>query len=103
MKSQACEPSAQIVTATASSLPDQPQTLARGRAFAEPLIASEVLGTGENTLVHADAVLVEHFSRQPESWLFREYSGVEASVHLASIDCTVALKDVYEGVIEPPA
>ena len=48
--------SAQIVAATASSLPDQPQALARARAFAEPLIVSETLDTGENTLVHADAV-----------------------------------------------
>ena len=48
--------SAQIVTATASSLPEQPEALARARAFAEPLIASELLTTGENTLVHADAV-----------------------------------------------
>ena len=56
MKSQAAPASAQIVAATASSLPDQPQTLARARAFAEPLIASETLDTGENTLVHADAV-----------------------------------------------
>ena len=56
MKSQAPPISVQIVTATASSLADQPQTLARARAFAEPLIASETLDTGENTLVHADAV-----------------------------------------------
>ncbi len=56
MKSQTLEPSAQIVTATASSLPDQPQALIRARSFAEPLIASEMLDTGENTLVHADAV-----------------------------------------------
>ena len=48
--------SAQILAATASSMPDQPQALARARAFAEPLIATETLGTGENTLVHADAV-----------------------------------------------
>ena len=48
--------SAQIVAVTASSLPDQPQALARARAFAEPLIADETLDTGENTLVHADAV-----------------------------------------------
>ncbi|MCJ7800336.1 MAG: HD domain-containing protein, partial [Polaromonas sp.] len=47
---------ASIVTATADSLPDQPQALARARAFAEPLIASETLDTGENILVHADAV-----------------------------------------------
>jgi GTP pyrophosphokinase len=56
MKSQAPAANSQIVTATASSLPDQPQALARARAFAEPLIASETLDTGENTLVHADAV-----------------------------------------------
>ena len=56
MKSQAPAASAQIVTATASSLPDQPQALTRARAFAEPLIASETLDTGENTLAHADAV-----------------------------------------------
>jgi len=55
-RSQTESASAQIVTATATSLPDQPHALARARAFAEPLIASETLDTGENTLVHADAV-----------------------------------------------
>ncbi|MES2360907.1 MAG: bifunctional (p)ppGpp synthetase/guanosine-3',5'-bis(diphosphate) 3'-pyrophosphohydrolase [Pseudomonadota bacterium] len=47
---------ASIVTATADSLPDQPHALARARAFAEPLIASETFDTGENILAHADAV-----------------------------------------------
>ena len=47
---------ASIVTATADSLADQPHALARARVFAEPLIASETLDTGENILVHADAV-----------------------------------------------
>jgi len=45
-----------IVAATADSLPDQPHALARARAFAEPLIASETHDTGENILAHADAV-----------------------------------------------
>ena len=49
-------PNASIVTATADSLPDQPHALQRARAFAVPLIASEVLDTGENILAHADAV-----------------------------------------------
>ena len=52
----AAAPNASIVTATADSLPDQPHALQRARAFAEPLIASEVLDTGENILAHADAV-----------------------------------------------
>ncbi|MGH8034215.1 MAG: ATP-binding cassette domain-containing protein, partial [Lysobacterales bacterium] len=47
--------SASIVTATADSLPDQPHALARARVFAEPLIASETLDTGENILAHAAA------------------------------------------------
>jgi GTP pyrophosphokinase len=50
------QPNATIVTATAASLPDQPHALSRARAFAEPLIASETLDTGENVLAHADAV-----------------------------------------------
>jgi len=45
-----------VVAATTHSLPDQPQALARARAFAEPLLSSETLDTGENILAHADAV-----------------------------------------------
>ena len=45
-----------IVAATASSLPQQAQALARARAFAEPLLACEQLDTGENILSHADAM-----------------------------------------------
>ena len=70
----------------------------RGKKFS---LYREIPSLRDYILVHADAVLVEQYSRQPESWLFREYSGVESSVRIASIDCTVALKDVYDGVIEP--
>ena len=45
-----------LIQATAHSLPEQAQALARARAFAEPLLAGEALDTGENTLAHADAV-----------------------------------------------
>ena len=48
--------SSAIVAATSDSLPRQAQALTRARAFAEPLIASEHLDTGENILAHADAV-----------------------------------------------
>jgi GTP pyrophosphokinase len=46
----------QLIAATAHSLPEQAGALARARAFAEPLLASERLDTGENILAHADAV-----------------------------------------------
>lgn len=46
----------QLIAATAHTLPEQVNALVRARAFAEPLIASEALDSGENTLAHADAV-----------------------------------------------
>ena len=45
-----------MVAVTAQTLPEQVNALARARSFAEPLIADEMLDTGENTLAHADAV-----------------------------------------------
>ncbi|MGV0961417.1 MAG: RelA/SpoT family protein [Limnohabitans sp.] len=44
-----------VMLATADSA-EQADTLARARAFAEPLISGESLDTGENMLTHADAV-----------------------------------------------
>ncbi|EYC51279.1 GTP pyrophosphokinase [Hylemonella gracilis str. Niagara R] len=45
------------VGSQASALAQVPgATIARARAFAEPLLAGETLETGENTLAHADAV-----------------------------------------------
>ena len=46
----------QLLAATVQSLPEQAHALERARAFAEPLLASATLDTGENTLAHADAV-----------------------------------------------
>lgn len=45
-----------LVAATAGAVPEQANALVRARAFAEPLIGHEQLGTGENALEHADAV-----------------------------------------------
>ncbi|MEO7106606.1 MAG: HD domain-containing protein, partial [Rhodoferax sp.] len=58
MKSQSSEnqPTASVIAATATSLPEQVDALARARAFADPLLCSETLDTGENALAHADGV-----------------------------------------------
>jgi GTP pyrophosphokinase len=48
-------PPVMLATADADA-GDQADTLARARAFAEPLISGESLDTGENILAHADAV-----------------------------------------------
>lgn len=44
-----------VMLATADGS-EQADTLAKARAFAEPLLGAETLDTGENILVHADAV-----------------------------------------------
>lgn len=53
---RAAGPIAAVMSVAASGLPQQHDALARARAFAEPLIAGEMLGTGENAWAHADAV-----------------------------------------------
>ena len=50
------EPGAMPASAAATQVPDPVEVLARIRAFAEPLIADELLDTGESTLAHAQAV-----------------------------------------------
>lgn len=45
-----------LLSATERLMPKEADVLVRARAFAAPLIASENLASGENTLVHADAV-----------------------------------------------
>jgi GTP pyrophosphokinase len=45
-----------VIAVTAQGLPEHVDALARARAFAEPLLTSETLDTGENILAHADAV-----------------------------------------------
>ena len=74
----------------------------RGKKFG---LYREIESLQDYILVHTDSVHVEHFTRQPESWLFREYRGAESSISIESIDCAVLLGDVYTGVIdeEPPA
>ncbi len=47
---------AAVMAATGEASPQDEAALARARAFAEPLLASETLDTGEGTLAHADAV-----------------------------------------------
>ena len=52
-------PTSAIMAATAAGLPHQANALARARAFAEPLLASEQLDTGENTLALETTKLVQ--------------------------------------------
>jgi Uma2 family endonuclease len=50
-------------------------------------------------LVSQDRAQVEHFARQPDgSWSYRLTTGLDASIAIPSINCTLKLADVYERV-----
>lgn len=50
-------------------------------------------------LVAQDEAHAERFTRQPGGqWLLGEASGLDAALHLASIDATPPLADIYDKV-----
>ncbi|MBI1763885.1 MAG: Uma2 family endonuclease [Acidobacteria bacterium] len=54
-------------------------------------------------LVSQAKPLLEHFERQTDgAWLYRRTAGLEASLQLNSIACTLRLTDVYNRVVFPP-
>jgi len=52
----------------------------------------------EYVLVAQDKIRVEHFLREGEQWVLSEVSGLDATLHLGSIDCHIALATIYEKV-----
>ncbi len=55
----------------------------------------------EYLLVAQDEVRVEHYTRQGRDWLLREVHDLGDSIHLPSLDGTLALTAVYEDVEFP--
>lgn len=46
---------------------------------------------------------IEHYTRQGDgSWRYRVYRGLEASLTIESIECSLSLADVYERIEFPP-
>jgi Uma2 family endonuclease len=58
----------------------------------------------EYLLISQESARIEHYVRQGEQWLFGDAYRLEDVMKLPSIDCTLALADVYEKVtFEPEA
>jgi len=50
--------------------------------------------------VAQDRPQLEHYTRQPDGgWSYRRTTGLDASVVIASIQCTLKLADVYDRVV----
>ena len=53
----------------------------------------------EYLLIEQDSYHIEHYIRQnDDQWLLSDYTGLQATLTLPSIGCTLALSDVYEKV-----
>ncbi len=56
----------------------------------------------EYTLVSQDFMRVEHYLRHNEQWILTEFSSPDDVVRLTSINCELALREVYAKVEFPP-
>ncbi len=76
----------------------RPQTKAiRGRKWAQ---YQSIASLQTYVLVAQDRARIEQYVRQPDdTWLLSTAAGLDKSIYLASIDCTLALSEVYEGLI----
>jgi Uma2 family endonuclease len=55
-------------------------------------------------LVARDKPLVEHYRRQENGeWTLSTIIGLDADLRVASINCTLKLSEIYDGVIFPPS
>ena len=52
----------------------------------------------EYLLVAQDKVRIEHYVRQGTKWVLSEWSDLNDTVPLATIDCAITLRDVYDKV-----
>jgi Uma2 family endonuclease len=53
----------------------------------------------EYLLVSQDRPRIERYARQDGAWLLTEAEGLESSIAVESIGCTLALREVYEKVL----
>jgi Uma2 family endonuclease len=71
----------------------------RGEKFEQ---CRSLASLNEYVLIAQDKYHVEHFVRQPDNrWLLSETNWLEDTIHLSSIDCDLALIEVYDKVELP--
>jgi Uma2 family endonuclease len=72
----------------------------RGEKFTRLQLCNPTLT--DYVLVSQDRPQIEHYSRQPDGeWTYRLHVGLDATVAITSIACTLRLADVYDRVVFP--
>ena len=54
----------------------------------------------EYLLVSQEKAMIEKYSKRGESWVLMETEGLNGVVHLESIDCVLAMNEVYDRVFD---
>lgn len=76
-------------------LSESPEAYDRGEKFAH---YRRLESLREYILIAQDKVRVEHYVRQGDQWVLSEANALTSTIHLSSIDCELALRDIYEKV-----
>jgi Uma2 family endonuclease len=71
----------------------------RGEKFAK---YRQLPSLQEYVLIAQDKVLVERYTRQGDQWLLKDFRSLDESLRLDSIDCEIALREIYAKVKFPP-
>ena len=73
----------------------------RGKKF---YLYRTIESPAEYVLIAQDAYKVEHYTKEPDGpWMLSEHRSPEGVVELASIQCTLSLREVYDKVSLPPS
>lgn len=81
---------------------DSSEAYDRGRKFEH---YKTIESLQEYVLAAQDRAHVDHFARQPDGrWLLASATGLEESLELPSLGCSIPLSEIYSGVsLKPPA
>jgi Uma2 family endonuclease len=79
-------------------LSDATEVYDRGEKFAH---YRKLDSLGEYTLVSQDRPCIEQYVRSAEGWVLREVSGLDTSLSVQTLGCTIALTDIYDRVQFP--
>ena len=67
----------------------------RGR---KALYYRSIASLKEYVLIAQDSVQVEHYGRQENQWSLTDISSIDATLTLASISCSINIRDIYKKV-----
>jgi Uma2 family endonuclease len=87
-------------TVVIEALSPATETFDRGEKWAR--YQTWLLSLVDYVLVWQSMAKIEHYLRQPNAkWLYSPVSGLEGSLHLASVDCIIRLAEVYDRIVFP--